>query len=62
MELGELLAKLRRENGYLQKEIAAYLNMTVAAVSNFEKGVHTPDPDTLVKLADFYDISADYLL
>ena len=62
MEFGEFLAKLRKEKGYLQKEVAAYLNMTVATISNYEKGVHTPDLNTLTKLADFYDVSTDYLL
>lgn len=62
MEFGEFLAKLRREKGCLQKEVAAYLNMTVATISNYEKGVHTPDLNTLAKLADFYDVSTDYLL
>lgn len=56
MEFGEFLAKLRKERGILQKELAAYLNMTVATVSNYEKGVHTPDIKTLIKLADFYDV------
>ena len=62
MEFGRFLAKLRKEKGCLQKEVAAYLNVTVATVSNYEKGVHTPDLDTLIKLADFYDVSTDFLL
>ena len=62
MEFGEFLASLRREKGYLQKEVATYLNVTVATISNYEKGVHTPDLNTLTKLADFYDVSTDYLL
>lgn len=62
MEFGEFLAKLRKERGYYQKEVAAYLNVTVATISNYEKNVHAPDLDTLVKLADFYDVSTDYLL
>lgn len=62
MEFGEFLAKLRKEKGLLQKEVAAYLNMTVATISNYEKGVHSPDLNTLIKLADFYDVSTDYLL
>lgn len=62
MEFGAFLAKLRKEKGCLQKEVAAYLNVTVATVSNYEKGVHTPDLDTLIKLADFYDVSTDFLL
>lgn len=62
MKLGELLAKLRKERGILQKELANYLNVTVATISNYEKGVHAPDYETLVKLADFFDVSTDYLL
>ena len=62
MEFGGFLAKLRREKGFYQKEVAAYLNVTVATISNYEKGVHLPDLVTLVKLADFYDVSTDYLL
>ena len=62
MEFGEVLANLRKERGIYQKEVAAYLNVTVATISNYEKGVHTPDLNTLIKLADFYDVSTDYLL
>lgn len=62
MEFGKFLANLRKERGLYQKEVAAYLNVTVATISNYENGVHTPDLDTLAKLADFYDVSTDYLL
>ena len=62
MEFGKLLAQLRKEKGLLQKEVATHLNMTVATVSNYEKGVHLPDLHTLILLADFYDVSTDYLL
>ncbi len=62
MKFGEVLAKLRKEKGYLQKEVAAYLHVTVATVSNYEKDVHTPDLQTLIRLADFYEVSTDYLL
>ena len=62
LEFGRLLAKLRKEKGVLQKEVATYLNMTVATVSNYEKGVHLPDLNTLVMLADFFDVSTDFLL
>lgn len=62
MEFGKLLAILRKEKGVLQKEVANYLNVTVATVSNYEKGVHAPDLNTLIMLADFFDVSTDYLL
>lgn len=62
MEFGKLLANLRKEKGVLQKEVATYLNMTVATISNYEKGVHLPDLNTLIMLADYFDVSTDYLL
>lgn len=62
MELGDLLALLRKEKGFLQKDVANYLNLTVATVSNYEKNVRMPNLDTLVRMADLYDVSTDYLL
>ena len=62
MEFGEFLMNLRKEKGILQKEVAAHLHMSVSTISSYEKGVHAPDLDTLIKLADFYEVSTDYLL
>lgn len=62
MKLGDLLSMLRKEKCFLQKDVADYLNLSVATVSNYEKNVRMPDLETLVKLADFYDVSTDYLL
>lgn len=62
MELGERLTMLRKEKGLLQKDVADYLHLTVATISNYEKNVRMPSLETLVKLADLYDVSTDYLL
>lgn len=62
MEFGELLFKLRTEQGYYQKELAAYLKVSIGTVSNYEKGIHYPDIFTLRKIADFFHTSTDYLL
>ena len=66
MEFGEFLAKLRKERGILQKELANYLNVTVATISNYEKGIHSPDLNTLIKLASMdmlnHQLSMDYTL
>lgn len=62
MELGELLVQLRREKGIYQKELASYLKVSIGTISNYEHGIHSPDPDTLKKLADYFDVSTDYLL
>lgn len=62
MEVGEMLRKLRHENGIYQKELAKYLNVSNGTISNYEKGTHSPDLDTLQKFAEYFGVSTDYLL
>lgn len=62
MDLDKTLKMLREERGICQKELALYLNVTIGTVSNYENGIHSPDLDTLCRLADFYGVSTDYLL
>ncbi len=44
------------------KDVALYLNTTVRTVSRYEDGTREPSIDTLKKLCDLYDVSADYLI
>ena len=62
MELGKTLRELRMEKNILQKELAVYLQVSMGTISNYENDVHSPDPETLCKLADFFDVSLDYML
>lgn len=62
MEIGEILSKLRKEKGLGQKELAVYLKLSTGTISNYENGVHSPDLNTLCRLADFFGVTADYLL
>lgn len=62
MAIADKLTYLRESKGVYQKELASYLKVSIGTVSNYETGVHAPDLSTLSKLADFYDVSADYLL
>ncbi len=62
MGFGKILKSLRRDADIGQKELASYLNVTVSTISNYENGVHAPDLDTLCKLADFFQVSIDFLL
>ncbi|MDE6167035.1 MAG: helix-turn-helix domain-containing protein [Acetatifactor sp.] len=58
----ETLKQLRHKKGMGQKQLSSYLHCSVGTISNYESGTHCPDLDTLVKLADFYEVSVDYLL
>lgn len=52
----------RKRAGFSQKEVAAALSVTAAAVSSWEVGRFIPDPQNLKALADLYGISTDALL
>ncbi len=60
-KLGERLKALRKEHRYTQEFLADYLNVTRPAVGNYEKGINEPPLQTLVKLADLYQVSLDWL-
>lgn len=62
MDLGNIISALRVEKGIYQKELADYLNVSIGTVSNYEQGIHNPDLDTLCKIADYYQVSTDYLM
>lgn len=61
-EIGDTLANLRKEKGLGQKEMATRLNLSVGTISNYENSVHAPDLNTLCRLAEFFDVTTDYLL
>lgn len=60
--LGEKLRNLRKEHGYTQDFLSDYLNVTRPAVGYYEKDINEPSLETLVKLADLYQVSLDWLL
>lgn len=58
----ENIRNLRIDGGYTQKQIAEYLNIKQNTYSQYEIGVLNYPVDVLIKLADFYKVSVDYLL
>ena len=49
-QLGEILAELRQERGMTQKALGHVLCVSAGTISNYEKGVHLPDADTVIRL------------
>ena len=62
MDFGQILTNLREEKGIYQKQLASYLNVSIGTISNYENGVHCPDLNTLCRIADYFDVTTDYLL
>ena len=58
----ENIRNLREDRDLRQKDIAAMLNVLQNTYSQYETGVIELTASTLIKLADFYDVSVDYLL
>lgn len=59
---GDRLKTLREEFEMTQEELGKKLNVTRQSIYTYEKGENEPTMDTLVKIADMFDVSVDYLL
>lgn len=53
---------LREDNDLKQRQIAELLNCSQQVYSNYELGQRDIPTDILIRLADFYNVSIDYLL
>lgn len=58
----EIIRKLREDRELKQDALAKYLGVVQQTYSNYEKGHSSLSLDYLAKLAEFYQVSADYLL
>lgn len=56
------LKNLRREKGLTGQELGEIFNVTKTAISYWENSKTFPDELTLKKMAEFFDVSLDYLL
>lgn len=56
------LKKLRKQKKLTQTELANLLNISHGAIAMWETDKRQPDNDTLVRLANFFGVSVDYLL
>lgn len=56
------LRDLRNQKKMSQEDLAKILGMTRATYANYETGKTQPDLENLIKLADYFNVSLDYLL
>lgn len=59
--LSERLRLCRQEKGYTQAQVAIYCDITEKAYQNYELMTREPKLEILVRIADLFDVSIDYL-
>ena len=55
------LKQCRKEKGYTQSQVAIYCDITENAYQNYELMTRAPKLEILIKIADLYGVSLDYL-
>jgi transcriptional regulator with XRE-family HTH domain len=62
MTLGERVKRLRLDRGWSQAQLGQKLSVHQKQVSGYERDVHVPSTDLLIRLAEAFDVSLDYLV
>ena len=62
IKFAERLRELRREKKVTQSKMADFLGIKLRSYQNYEGGSRPPDYEGLVALADYFDVTTDYLL
>ncbi len=64
MEINEILKELRQQKHLTQQELATVLDINLSSYQKYERPNNTikPSIDSLIKIADFYGVTVDYLL
>lgn len=61
MTLGKRICKLRTERKVSQELLAEHMDVSRQAVSKWENDISSPDTNNLIRLAEFFDVSVEYL-
>lgn len=62
MKLAERLKELRKERTLRQEHVAVALDISMSAYCNYEQGKREPTASVIIRMADYYDVTTDYLL
>lgn len=60
--VADRLQQIRKERGLMQKEVADKTGINMVTLSGYEIGKNEPNLEALVRLADVYEVSLDYLM
>ncbi len=62
MRINEVILELRTEAGLSQKNLAKEIGVSQKAIDYWERNINEPKASYIVKLAEFFNVSTDYLL
>ena len=62
VDFGNILKELRLQAGMTQKDLAAKIGVTKSVISYYELSERSPSPEVLIKLANIFRVTTDYLL
>lgn len=62
IKIGERLKELRKSKGWTQVQVATKMGLTDSVISFYERQERAPSPEVLIKFAELYGVSTDYLL
>lgn len=61
LDIGKKIRSLRQQKGLSQIDLAKIIGVSKSTMSNYERNYSTPDPDVVVALANYFNVSIDYL-
>ena len=62
MKLGEMIRELLNLHDMTQKQLAENLSLSPSALGNYIQGSREPDYGTLIRIADYFQVTTDFLL
>lgn len=62
LKFSEQLKNLRKSKNLTQKQLAINIGASERGIQNYELGTRKPTYDMLIALADYFDVSIDYLV
>ncbi len=61
-DFADILKQLRKGRGMTQSVLGSHVGLSKAVVSKYENGIGEPSLNTLIRIADFFGVTTDYLL
>lgn len=61
MTIGERIKQLRQQRDWSQAQLSKKLNVHQKQISGYERGIHSPSIELLVRMAELFNVSLDYI-